>query len=146
MSEQETRRLAEQFTRDVWNVDGNLDVADAILADDFVEPGLPADFPFAPTREGHKQQAAMYRSALNLTTETQDIIVEDDRAAIHWRARGTQADEFFGVPPTGKAFDIQGVTLIRVRDGQIVEARAIADRLGLMQQLGAIPVPGQSGG
>jgi hypothetical protein len=33
----------------------------------------------------------------------------------------------------------------RWRDGKIVERHELADMLGMMQQLGVVPAPGQSG-
>ena len=48
-----------------------------------------------------------------------------------------------GIPPTGKPVTGSGVGIFRIADGRIVEDFVQEDTLGLMQQLGAIPAPGQ---
>ena len=134
MSEQEVRNVAERLIREVWHVDGNLDTADEILAEDYVIHGQEGPWP--PTREGEKQQAAAFRAALDLRSEVEEILVDGDKAAVHWRTTGTHKGEFMGMPPTGKSFTVHGMSLMRVRDGKVVENRTIADMAGLMQQLG----------
>lgn len=138
MSKQEIRELAETLIHEVWSVDGNMDAADEILAEDYVIRGMPENLPWPATREGEKQWAAAFRQALGIRSEVQDVFVDGDRAAIHWKTAGTHQGEFFGAPPTGNSFTVHGVSLIRVRDGKVVENRTIADQMGLMQQLGAM--------
>lgn len=57
------------------------------------------------------------------------------------RAGGRQ---FEGVAPTGKRVEFIGHSIDRVADGKIVECWGEVDMLGVMQQLGAVPEPGQS--
>ena len=52
---------------------------------------------------------------------------------------GTHQNDFQGIPPTGKAIDLEGYVLDRFVDGKIVEHRAMFDTMTLLQQLGAIP-------
>lgn len=138
MSEQETRKVAERLIREVWSVDGDIDVADELLADDYVIQGQQEESPWPPTKEGEKQQAAAFRSALGIRSQVQDVLVDGDQAAVHWRTSGIHKGEFFGMPPTGKSFTIHGVSLLRVQDGKVVENRTIADMFSLMQQLGVV--------
>lgn len=138
MSEKETRTLAEKLIQEVWSVDGNLDAANEVLAEDYVINGQDQNAPWPPTREGEKQQAAAFRAALDIRSSVQDVLVDGDKAAIHWQTTGTHQGEFMGMPPTGKSFTIHGVSLIRVREGKVVENRTIADQFGLMQPLGAM--------
>jgi predicted ester cyclase len=44
-----------------------------------------------------------------------------------------------GIPATGKYASVTGITIERVVDGKIIEARNEWDRLGALQQLGALP-------
>ena len=57
--------------------------------------------------------------------------------------RGTHRGEFQGIPPTGKEVAFSSMEFNRVRDGKVEEHWVELDLLGLMQQLGAIPEPGQ---
>lgn len=45
-----------------------------------------------------------------------------------------------GVPPTGKAFKVQSIHWYTLKDDLIVEHRASRDDLGMMQQLGLLPM------
>jgi steroid delta-isomerase-like uncharacterized protein len=76
--------------------------------------------------------------------EMHDMVAEGDTVVYRWTGEGTQRGEFMGIPPSGRRFSTQGVVFSRVRDGKIVEQRRIVDVYTMMQQLGAIPAPGQS--
>jgi hypothetical protein len=39
---------------------------------------------------------------------------------------------------------VLGVAMVRIREGKIAEMRGAPDMLGLMQQVGAVPAPGQA--
>jgi predicted ester cyclase len=43
--------------------------------------------------------------------------------------------------PTGREVQIEVIDIVRVEGGQIVEHWNVVDRLGLLQQLGALPAP-----
>ena len=49
-----------------------------------------------------------------------------------------------GIAPTGKQVTMAGIDIFRIADGRIVELWGQEDVLGMMQQIGAIPSPGQS--
>lgn len=51
-----------------------------------------------------------------------------------------------GIPATGKQITITGSETWRLADGKVVEGWANFDALGMMQQLGVIPIAKQSGG
>jgi predicted ester cyclase len=61
-----------------------------------------------------------------------------------WTFRGTHRGEFAGIPATGKAVSMSVTTIYRISDGQVVDLWENYDALGLLQQLGAVPAPGQS--
>lgn len=70
-----------------------------------------------------------------------EMIVEDDRVAARFTMRGTHRGTFFGVPPTGKPIEVQAMNLYCLSGGQFVEERGQPDMLGLLQQIGAVPMP-----
>lgn len=71
-----------------------------------------------------------------------DLIVEGDLVGIRNTWSGTQTGEFYGIPPTGKYVEVTSVGLDRVKDGQVVEGWGELDMVGMMQQLGAMPIAG----
>jgi hypothetical protein len=49
-----------------------------------------------------------------------------------------------GRAPTGKRAGFQGQAIFHISEGKVLERRGMPDMLGLMQQIGAVPAPGQS--
>jgi steroid delta-isomerase-like uncharacterized protein len=70
----------------------------------------------------------------------EELIAEGEMIAARFIMRGTHQGVFFGVPPTGKSIEVQAMNFYRFSAGQIVEERGQPDLLGLMQQIGAIPM------
>jgi hydroxyacylglutathione hydrolase len=75
-----------------------------------------------------------------------DVVTEDDRAAVRWRAHATFAGpgSFLGFEPNGARVDIEGVDLVRVRDGRIAAIDAYMNGAELARQLGALPPLGSA--
>lgn len=71
-----------------------------------------------------------------------DIIVEGDLVGIRNTWHGTQTESFYGIPPSGKEVHVTSVGLDRVKDGQVVEGWGELDMVGMMQQVGAMPIVG----
>jgi steroid delta-isomerase-like uncharacterized protein len=69
---------------------------------------------------------------------------EQRRVATRFTVTGTHQAEFAGVPATGKPIKITAINIHRVADGKLQEGWLNADVLGMLQQLGAIPMPGQA--
>ena len=71
-----------------------------------------------------------------LTVE--DLVVEGDRAALRYRLQGTHRGDYLGVSPTGLGFDVEGLTLLRLADGRVVEEWHSPTELAILRQLGAV--------
>src|SRR5215208_4380731 len=145
VSAEETKALARRWFEDLFNT-GNLEVTDEIIAPDHVnhDPTLP-DIPTGP--EGQKQIVNLYRGAFtNAHISVEDQLAEGDRVVTRWTGSGTHQGELMGVAPTGNQVRITGITINRVSGGKIVESWSNYDALGMMQQIGAIPEPGQAAG
>jgi len=118
-------------------------VADELIAVDFVDhtnpPGLQHGL------ESHKQIVTILRSAFpNLSWEYEAPIAESDKVAVRVIMHGTHQGEFFGIPPTGKQVTVSGIHMLRIANGKLVEHWGNNDDLGLMQQIGVVPPPGQA--
>jgi predicted ester cyclase len=73
----------------------------------------------------------------------QDIAAEGNTVAARVAFHGTHRGEFQGIPPTGKEVAFSSMEFNRVVEGKVEEHWVELDLLGLMQQLGAIPEPGE---
>ena len=141
MSAEAYRTLARRFVEDVWDK-GDLAAVEEVFSRDVVDHH--AVWP-APGVEGQKQLLTAFRTAFpDLHVTSDDILVDGDRIAVRWTARGTHQGELLGIPATGKQVTITGIDILRVADGKIVERWAEDNGLALMQQLGVVPSPGQA--
>jgi steroid delta-isomerase-like uncharacterized protein len=142
MMSEENKAKVRRFLEEAFN-EGNLGMADEIFASDYVlhDPGTPEEI---RGPEGIKRFVQMYRSAFPDTHITvEDLIAEGDEVVTRWRGRGTHQGELFGIAPSGNHVEITGITISRFEGGKIAEDWTNSDTLGLMQQIGAIPEPGQ---
>jgi steroid delta-isomerase-like uncharacterized protein len=69
-----------------------------------------------------------------------DMVAEGDKVAVSVNVTGTYKGEFQGIPATGKHVSFTAMDILTIIDGKITEEWATADMMGLMQQIGAIPV------
>ena len=70
-----------------------------------------------------------------------DIFGQGDKLVKHWRFKGTNTGEFFGMPATGKNIDIEGTTLVEMKDGKIAKEQDFFDNMVFLQQLGIASSP-----
>jgi len=144
MSTEQNKALLSRLIKEVFNR-GNIRLVDELLAPGFVDheelpPGIP------PGREGVKQLTNMFRSAFpDFKATIDDMIAEGDKVVARQTWSGTHKGEFMGIPPTGKSVSFGVIDIIRIAGGKFVEHWGQMDSMGMMQQLGAIPTPGQSG-
>jgi steroid delta-isomerase-like uncharacterized protein len=144
MSTEENKAVARREMEEVFNHAGNLDAAEEIYAPDYV--GHEPTTGDIQGLEAAKQFAVAYRNAFpDLETTIEDQIAEGDKVVTRFTARGTHQGEMEGLgPPTGNRMEVTGITIEQFSDGKIVEDWTNFDALGMMQQLGLIPAPGQS--
>ena len=140
MSE-ENKALVERFVGEAFNKE-NLNIADEVYAPRFFSHGTPEG---ESDLEYVKHFVNMYRVAFpNGHAIIEDMITEGDEVAYRWTYRGIHKGELMGIPSTGKEVTITGITINRFADGKIVEEWNNFDQLGMMQQLGVVPAPGQA--
>ena len=154
MSTEDNKTIVRRFYEEVWNR-GNVAAVDELIAPNLVHHydtptnvPVPADNPLS--REGIKQLIPQFRSAfpdLHCTVELQ--VAEGDLVVTRLTARGTHKGEdrgltFKGIPPTGKQVMWTMTDISRIRDGKIVESWLNDDAVGRLQQIGALPTPGQA--
>lgn len=143
MSAEENKALVRQI-EEAWN-SGNLTALDNLFAPNFVAhnavPGLPPGL--AGAKMAHQ---ASLQSYPDRQTRIEDMIAEGDKVVVRMRMTGTNRGglPWMGVPANGNKVDVQWISIYRIADGKAVEHQAEMDMLGMMQQLGVIPAPGQA--
>ena len=114
---------------------GNFDALHAIVSADYVVHPEEVRGP-----DGLAERVQGYRSALadlNVTIEHQ--FAEGDYVATRSTIRGRHEGELMGTPPTGREVEFTCLTISRCRDGKIEEEWELADAVGLLRQVGALP-------
>jgi steroid delta-isomerase-like uncharacterized protein len=120
---------------------GNINAANELLSPDFV---MHVPLPASPGIKGINEVITTCRAAfehLNVTIE--DRVAEGDKVVARFTARGVHKGSFMSLPATGKPITMSGIEIFRIKDSRIVELWGEVNLLGLMQQLGIFPAPGQ---
>ncbi len=142
MSAEENKALVLRFVEEVQSA-GNIDAIDELCSPEFVNHSAPPGVP--SNCEGVKQLTAMFRRAFPDSYFTvEDMIAEGDKVVTRKTFHGTHEGELMGIPPSGRSVSMGIIDIVRVSEGRVVEHWSMGDNLGLMQQLGVIPQPGQS--
>ncbi|GAA2299976.1 ester cyclase [Nonomuraea roseoviolacea subsp. roseoviolacea] len=135
--------VIRRIVREVFE-QGNVEVVDELLAEDFVDHSLQHArfFSTASDREGFKQMALMARNGLSgLKAELDLVVAEGDLVAARVLATGVHDGPLMGVPPTGKPVDLADFHYFRFKNGKVSEHWNQFNALEVMQQLGVVPQP-----
>ena len=142
--------MSSHTNKNIWNLwmevwNGNLSIADEIIAPKFVAHFAPAATSPAEVRGPNGLKQWIGGSAAAFTnysfTTTVGPLADEDKVAGRWVFRGTYQGGIPGASPAavGKRVEYAGMDLFRVEDGKIVEYWLCADMLQLLQQVGMIP-------
>ena len=135
----ENEALARRFFEELCN-QRNGAVADEIVSADYVSHGPQA--PPAEGPDGVRARIAVYQDALAGYWDVQEILsAGEDRVVVRWIGRGTHTGELMGIPATGATIACDATTIFGITDGKISEEWTVWDALGLLQQVGAVPLP-----
>jgi predicted ester cyclase len=134
--------LVRRFYDEIFN-NGNLAVADEIIAPEFVEH-IPQPVPgthITTGPEAIRSFASMFREAIpDLSVSVDDVIAAADKVVTRVTWQGTQKGPLFGADPTGKRLRFTGIDIVRVGDGRIIEHWGQVDVLGALSELGFLPI------
>jgi steroid delta-isomerase-like uncharacterized protein len=90
---------------------------------------------------GYLAIIAMMRAGFpDIQWTLEEMIAEGDKVAARFTMRGTHQGTFHGVPPTGTRIEVKAMNIYRLSEGQFIEEHGQPDLLGLLQQIGAIPM------
>ncbi len=139
LTEEEVQNLVERDL-EIWN-EGNLALADELIAPDYVQHAADISEDIVGI-DAFKEQITNLRTNYpdyNVTVE--ELIVEDDKFVCSWIATGTNTGTTNDIPPTGKKMRVEGVGILRVVDGKIVERLIYYNEATMLRQLGYTIIP-----
>ena len=134
MSTEENKALVRRWLEESL-LQGNLDLADEIIAPDFIYHGTDVR-----GIDGHKAWitwASTLAADGRLTFE--DMVAEGNKVVFRVSLSGTHQAEWLGIPATGKHFETTQTGIVRIANGKITELWDNWDALGVFRQLGGIP-------
>jgi steroid delta-isomerase-like uncharacterized protein len=142
MATDQNKNLVRRFFDEMCN-QRELNIADELFASnhEYHDP----QFPTSSGPGGMKDVISTYQTAYpDARWHVVETISADNDIVTRWRATGTQKMELNGIPPTGKSVDVQGIWIHRFANNKIVESWNVWDTLGMLQQLGVVPLTEQA--
>jgi steroid delta-isomerase-like uncharacterized protein len=132
------QRAISRYFEELFNA-GRTELVEELLSPDYVNrsPGSPQ----LPTgREGVTLVVRALREAFpDLRYAVLDQIASEQAVWTRARMTGTHRGPLFGIPASGRAVQVEQVTIERFRDGKIVEHWRLTDDLAMMKQIGVVP-------
>jgi predicted ester cyclase len=119
----------------------DLDVWDTVCSAGFVnhDPGLPTPEADLPTIK--RTIGGLLAAFPDLRSSEDELLAAGERVVVRRTMRGTHRGPFMGIAPTGQAVEFSGIWLAHLREGKIAEQWVSFDALGLLRQIGALPMP-----
>lgn len=140
-SPEEAKEIIRRWNEEGWS-GGKYDLAYEIISPDMTVHGAGGQT-VGMGPDGLIDLIRTWRTAFpDGRMEIDELIVEGDTVAIRNSWYGTHEAEFYGVPPSGKSVAVTSIGLDRVRDGLVTEGWGELDMVGMMQQMGALPMVG----
>src|SRR5262245_8562267 len=83
----------------------------------------------------------LFKAFANSKIDIDDIIIDNenrDRCVSLWTSHSTHRGMLFGMPGTGRRFELSGAFIMTFENGLIVSERRLYDFVGLLVQLGVL--------
>jgi steroid delta-isomerase-like uncharacterized protein len=137
MAAEDNAAVARAWAQATW-IQHDLEAAVRYLAPDWV--GHYAGVGEARGLEGFKRIAGAYLRAFpDIHITVHDALADGDKVVRRVTFSGTHKGTFLGIAPTGRPIEVEGTVILRIECGRIAEEWVTENRLGLFQQLGAVP-------
>jgi ketosteroid isomerase-like protein len=115
-----------------------------LLSDNFVWSVAALPTPPPPGRAGVRAFANLLHGAFSdLQWQTEEPLAQGDRVTARWSMRGTHDGVLWNNGPTRHPIYVTGIHIARIEDGRIAELWQNWGLMGLLQQLGFLPIIGE---
>ena len=131
--------VVRRWFEEVWNR-GREEAIDELFDEEGVAHGL-ADESGSPLRgaAGFKPFFRRFREAFpEIEVVVEDTVSEGDKVAARCAVRGRHRGDTLGFKATDSPVEFDGICIVRIRGGKIVEAWNNFDFMSMFQQLGAL--------
>ena len=125
---------------DVWNAVFSEKNIDLVTSENFHEDVTVVTSNGDVT--GLENFKGYYANYLNGFSDGEFTIVhvfsQDDMLVKQWHFKGTHDGEFFGIPATNKTLDLTGTTIVKMKDGKVLQEQDFFDNYTFLSQLGLL--------
>jgi len=135
----ENSQLIRRWFDQVWN-QGRADVIDQMSHPQTKGYGQAEHGRQIDMDEFKKLWSGLRSAFPDIHVTIHDTIEQGEKVAARWTATMTHKGEFLGFAPTGRTATITGISLQRWENGKIMEGWDNWDQLGLLVQLGLVPL------
>jgi steroid delta-isomerase-like uncharacterized protein len=121
---------------------GELDLLPLLMAPDAISHELEI-FGASAARgpEPIRQFIRAFRFAFpDLRVTVADQIAAGDRVVTRWKMEGTQSNRLMGIEASHRFMTVEGIRIDRIANGRIAETWNQWDSIGMLRQLGALPI------
>jgi predicted ester cyclase len=130
------------FTNSIEQIWNNHDIG---AIDRFIAPNYvgvdPAEPEVIAGIDGYKQHFVRLTTAFpDVHITIDDIFGVGELVAARWTVRATHTGDFGDIPATGLRIEVTGIAMVRIVRRLLVIEHANSDTLGLLRQLGVIPI------
>jgi predicted ester cyclase len=120
---------------DAWN-EQKMDEVASMIAPNFIDHAMPPEMAYG--REGFLKARALGKMSLaDVHIQLEHVFAENDYVITHVIIHATQVGTYRSIPPTGKRFAMEAISIMRLENDQLVEHWECSDFPGIMKQLGA---------
>ncbi|MGA7733679.1 MAG: ester cyclase [Chloroflexia bacterium] len=68
-----------------------------------------------------------------------DAVIQENRAVLVWKGRGTHLGTIMHIPPTGRRVEVLGTSTFHFEDGKIKKAVHVWDVASMLREIGLLP-------
>ncbi|HKO95778.1 MAG TPA: ester cyclase [Pyrinomonadaceae bacterium] len=136
---EENKALLQRWFDEVWN-QGRTEAIDELFAADGIAHGLSgAEESPMKGPAGFKPFHQVFRGAFpNIEVIVEDMIAEGDKVVARCSVRGKHAGDHLGIAASNAPVDFDGIAIVRIVDGKIVEAWNNFDFMKMNRQVGLL--------
>jgi predicted ester cyclase len=139
VSEGDNKRLVRRALDEIYTK-GDLDLADELIHPDFVDHD--SEQGAQPTGPENVKRTVRHLHGMfgDLGFEVRDELAEGDKVVQLVTMSGRHTGPLMGREPTDRTFAVRHIYIWRIADGKIADHWGSRDDLGLLGQLGLLPI------
>jgi steroid delta-isomerase-like uncharacterized protein len=127
----ENKTLTQRFYQDVVNAH-NLEKIHSFCAFDFTDHNPPPGHTGKGLDDFTAQLKVLLTAMPDLQITPRFMVAEEDKVVVYSTVTGTNSGPFNNLPPSNKKINVNGVDIIRIKDGKAIERWGVFEDLAML--------------